>query len=101
MNRHRLIVLSTFLLGACSTLAPKPVPVVYDCDGGNEFAITFLPGHEGATIEFNRMRFQLRHEPAASGVRYVCDVMAFTGQGEHAELAIQDQPAYRNCRARR
>ena len=101
MKRRRLIALSALFLGACAALAPKPVPVVYDCEGGKEFSITFLPGQDGATIEFDRMRFHLRHEPAGSGMRYVCDVMTFSGQGELAELAIQDRPAYRNCRARR
>lgn len=96
-----MAALSAVLLGACSVLVPAPVPVVYDCDGGKEFAITFLPGDAGAQIEFDRMRFQLRREPAASGTRYVCDVMSFTAQGETAQLDIQDQPTYRGCRARR
>ena len=98
----RILVLACGLLFAgCSSLqAPSPKPVHYVCDEGRQFSIAFMPDASGANIEINRMRFHLRREAAAE-MRYACDVLTFTGTGETAEVAIQDAPAYRNCRAER
>ena len=98
----RILVLACGLLFAgCSSLqAPSPKPVHYVCDEGRQFSIAFMPDASGANIEINRMRFHLRREAAAE-MRYACDVLTFTGSGDTAEVAIQDAPAYRNCRAAR
>lgn len=103
MGRRTLLLLALMgsVLAACAGLGGSPAPVVYDCAEGRQFAITFLPGEAGADIEFDRMRFHLRREPTASGMRYACDVMTFTGKGDLADLDIQDRPAYTSCRARR
>lgn len=95
------VILVAIGLTACAGLDQKPAPVVYDCAEGRQFAITFLPGEEGANIEFDRMRFHLRREASGSGMRYACDVMTFTGKGDLADLDIQDRPAFTSCRARR
>jgi membrane-bound inhibitor of C-type lysozyme len=95
------ITLATLVLAACAGFGQKSAQVVYDCADGKQFAITFLPGEAGADIEFERMRFHLRREPTASGKRYACDVMTFTGKGDIADLDIQDRPAFISCRARR
>jgi hypothetical protein len=99
----RILVLACgLLLAGCSSLTapPSSKPVRYACDEGRQFSIAFLPDAGGANIEINRMRFHLRREAAAE-MRYACDVLTFTGSGDTAEVAIQDAPAYRNCRAER
>ncbi len=99
----RILVLACGLpIAGCSSLRapPSPEPVHYVCDDGRQFSITFLPGASGANIEINRMRFHLQRE-AATELRYACDVLTFSGAGETAEVAIQDAPAYRNCRLAR
>ena len=100
--RHPLALTIALSLGGCASLfeAPPPKPVRYVCDEGRQFSIAFLPDAGGANIEINRMRFHLRREAAAE-MRYACDVLTFTGSGDTAEVAIQDAPAYRNCRAAR
>ena len=100
----RILVLACgLLIAGCSSLTapPSSQPVRYVCDEGRQFSIAFLPDAGGANIEINRMRFHLRRETAPTGARYACDVLAFTGSGDTAEVAIQDAPAYRNCRAER
>ncbi len=98
----RILVLACGLLFAgCSSLqAPPPKPVRYVCDEGRQFSIAFMPDASGANIEINRMRFHLQREASVER-RYACDVLTFTGTGETAEVAIQDAPVYRNCRAAR
>lgn len=94
-------LLAATLLAGCAALQPPPQPVTYACAGGSEFTITFLRGDAGADIFINRMRFHLRQEPAASGVRYACDVLTFTGKGNEAQVEMDGSLAYHNCRALR
>lgn len=101
LSRNAAGALAATLLAGCALLQPPQQPVTYACAGGSEFTITFLRGDAGADIFINRMRFHLRQEPAASGVRYACDVLTFTGQGNDAQVEMDGSLAYRNCRALR
>ncbi len=92
-----LIMACGLTLAGCSSLQAPPEAARYVCDEGRQFSIAFSPDASGANIEINRMRFHLRREAAAER-RYACDVLTFSAAGETAEVAIQDAPAYRNCR---
>jgi membrane-bound inhibitor of C-type lysozyme len=90
------------LLAGCAGLDRPPsapvAPVNYACEDGRTFSVSFAPGGAAAVIDINRMRFDLRQEPAASGIRYACDVLTLTNRGDEAQLEIQGEAAYTGCR---
>lgn len=100
-SRWAMLMSGSTLLASCSLMQPAPEPVTYACDGGKEFRMTFLPDDQGAEVEFSRMHFHLRREKTGSGMRYACDVLTFTGQGESASLDIQGDPSWQNCRVKK
>jgi membrane-bound inhibitor of C-type lysozyme len=96
--RRLVPVLLTAALTGCAALERVPQPVSYACDAGKRFSVTYHPSGDTALIEINQMRFALRRETSASGVRYSCDVLTLWTQGREAMLEMEGARAYSNCR---
>ncbi|HJV28210.1 MAG TPA: hypothetical protein VJ673_21215 [Aromatoleum sp.] len=98
-----LVILAASVLAACSTVPQRePLQIVdYVCEGGKGFAVTYLPGQEGALIDIEGNRFALRAETDdGTEQRFACDVLTLWRRAELARVDMQDQHLYENCRAR-
>lgn len=87
-------------VAGCAALdSAAPQPVQYVCDQDRRFSVVYHRGGESATLELDRMRFDLRLERSASGARYGCDVLTLWTKGREAGIEMEDRMAYTNCEA--
>jgi hypothetical protein len=96
------VVLAAGFVAACSTVPREPMQIVdYVCEGGKGFAVTYLPGQDGALIDIEGSRFRLQAEAADGGEqRFGCDVLTLSRRAELARVDMQGEHLYENCRAR-
>lgn len=62
---------------------------LYRCTDGEEFSIRF--GDQSATLRTSEDQFELRQQPAASGIRYADDAAEFLSEGDQAIFMVEDQ----------
>jgi membrane-bound inhibitor of C-type lysozyme len=62
---------------------------LFRCTDGEEFSIRF--GDQMATLNTANEQFDLRQQPAGSGVRYADETVEFLSKGDQAIFMIADQ----------
>lgn len=85
-----------------ATADPATLPTLtgYLCDGGRTFAAWVFPRpNERAVLVIGNTTYELRQQPAASGISYANQTLTFRAQGPNAFVKDSGQVTFANCHA--
>jgi membrane-bound inhibitor of C-type lysozyme len=85
-----------------ATADPATLPTLtgYLCDGGRTFSAWVFPRpSERVVLVINDVTYELRQQPAASGISYSNQTLTFRAQGATASIEDSGQVTFANCRA--
>ena len=85
-----------------ATADPATLPTLtgYLCDSGRMFSAWVFPApSERAVLVINDVTYELRKQPAGSGISYANQTLTFRAQGASASIEDSGQTTFANCRA--
>lgn len=90
------------IVTACAVQPQPPQVLSYACDDGRGFSLSISPSGDSAAIEIARMQFGLLADPAAGpGEQFNCSMLTLRRRGDMANVDMEGEPQFRNCRVKR
>ena len=98
MTRSLILIVTTFLLGACSSTDPlvsaqqesyyNVEKKFYECVNANPIEVRFFPNHGVAVLVLNSQTHELQQQQAESGFWYSNQLYTIRGAGNDLRLDI-------------
>lgn len=94
-----IILAAVILTVGCSVQPTVSQVLRYRCEDGREFSVSLTQARDTANIEIARMRFVLfADQMASAGEQFSCGILTLRREGDLANVEMEGEPHFRNCR---